>query len=311
MDVTLILGVHRTGSASFDHYMRANAARLSDAGIGFWGGSARAEGATCSMPPSADSLAPLDRINEAGGRIRTNLDRARIRGIRHLVISDPNIIGTNNGNLWEKRLYGAAGERIARYAQVFAGRLTRVVLSIRSSDTYWNSAIADAVGRGQRVPVAEDVQALLDSRRHWRQLITDLACALPDVEIQVHPYETLGSLPEHRLAAMTGIRDLPRKHAREWLNRAPGLARLREIVTQRGGDPAMLPPGDGRWQIFDRGQVMELRECYADDLFWLRGGAEGLATLIEETGPANKGTNPNAGKTQRGRPDGKEDRRMA
>ncbi len=58
--------------------------------------------------------------------------------------------------------------------------------------------------------------------------------------------------------------------------------------------------GEGRWHPFDSAQTAALREAYADDLLWLRAGADGLATLIEENGPGQAGEHPPAGQTTRG-----------
>ena len=62
---------------------------------------------------------------------------------------------------------------------------------------------------------------------------------------------------------------------------------------------------------FDSAQTAALREAYADDLFWLRAGADGLATLIEENGPGQAGEHPPTGQTTRGHDNDDEERRMA
>lgn len=311
MDVILHLGAHRTASTSFQHYMRANKSRLDQDGVGFWGPLRTRDGILTGVIPCETGQTPEEQFATAQERILQNLDRAEARGIRHLVVSDENVIGAPRNNLREGRLYGGIGERMARYSQAFGGRLTRLVLSIRSQDTYWSSVAAFAVARGHKVLPGEELSKLASARRQWRDVITDLACAVPEVEIQVHSYEVFGGMPERRLAAITGIEKGPTQHAREWLNRAPGLSELREILTERGEDPGVLPAGEGRWHPFDRDQIMALREAYADDLYWLRAGADGLATLIEETASAKAGKQPSADDATRGQTDGKEDRRLA
>ena len=311
MDVILHLGAHRTASTSFHHYMRSNAARLDLSGIGFWGPVSAtppdAQGETnltADTPPEAQFATARDRICE-------NLDHAEQRGLTHLVVSDPNVIGDGAALLRDAQLYGAIGERMARYSQAFGGRLTRIVMMIRSQDRFWGSLAAGCVARGQGGVSAAHLDKLVTSTRNWREVVTDLACAVPDVAIDVQLFETIGGMQERRLAAMTGLHKVPSQHAREWLNRAPGLTELREILTERGEDPDVLPAGEGRWQPFDREQNMALREAYADDLYWLRGGADGLATLSEETGPDKAGKHAPSGNPKRGQTDGKEDRRLA
>jgi hypothetical protein len=64
-------------------------------------------------------------------------------------------------------------------------------------------------------------------------------------------------------------------------------------LEKRGEDPRPLI-GSGRWLPFNRPQVVTMREAYLDDLFWLHAGADGLASIIEETGADRTGTNPAA-----------------
>lgn len=312
MDIILHLGAHRTASTCFQHYMRENAGDLRKAQIGYWGPFRTRDGLLAGVIPVIGSTSsPAEQFRRAKGRIALNLRRAEAGGTRQLVISDENMIGAPRRNLRDSRLYGAIGERIARFNEAFGGRITRVALSVRSQETYWSSVAAFAVGRGHRVPTADDLDRLVTTNRHWREVIDDLSCATPQAELMVLPYEVYGGLPERKLSVMTGMATPPRKYAREWLNRAPSLAQLRQILRVRGEDPAQLPEGDGRWHPFDHAQSMALREAYADDLFWLRAGAEGQATLIEETGPLKTGQIPQAAQTKRGQPNGIEERRLA
>lgn len=311
MDVILHLGPHRTASTSLQHYMRANATRLERAGVGYWGPQRTRRGILTGVVAADTGELPEAQFAAAQERIMQNLAHAEARGIEYLVVSDENVIGGPRRNLREAQIYGGIGERMARYAQAFDGTITRLVLSVRAQHTYWSSIAAYAVSRGSKVPPREDLDRIVASNRSWRDVITDLACAVPDVDIQIQPYEVFGGMPEYRLAAMTGLKNLPTAHAREWINRAPGLEELREILTERGEDPGQLPAGDGRWFPFDRDQTMALRETYADDLYWLRAGADGIARLIELNGPEKAGEQPPEGRTKRGQSDGKEDRRLA
>ena len=311
MEIILHLGAHRTASTSFQDYLHRNATTLRRAGIGVWGPGQTRDGLLTGVVPVPGRRPPAQQLARATGRVSIALARARARGIECLLVSDENMLGAPRRNLRRSTLYDDAGERLARYAQAFGGRVSRVALSIRGQDSYWASALAFAVARGHRVPSAAELDRLVSAGRHWRDVVADVACAFPQAQIRVLPHEVFGGQPERKLEIMTGRDGLPRRHARTWLNRGPGLDRLRAIVAERGGDPARLGPGDGRWQPFDPAQAAALRDAYADDLFWLRAGADGFATLTEETGPGQAGQQPPTGQTTRGHPNGDEERRLA
>ncbi|SLN28834.1 hypothetical protein ROG8370_01122 [Roseovarius gaetbuli] len=311
MEIILHLGAHRTASTSFQHYMNANRKVLEAQGIGYWGPDVTRDGVLTGVIPVAGRRTATEQLDRARGRIALRLHRAEAAGLRQLVVSDENMIGTPRRNLRDNRLYGGIGDRMARFANAFDGRITRVAVSVRGQDAWWSSAMAFAVGRGHRVPGPDDLDRLVTVNRHWRDVITDLACAVPGAETLVLPHEVYADLPEEKLRQMTGIDSLPRKAAREWLNRAPDLEELRKLVTARGGDCARLGEGTGRWRPFDRYQTLALQEAYSDDLFWLSAGAGRLARLTEETGPVKAGQNPPIGQTTRGHPNDEEERRLA
>jgi len=301
MEITLHLGAHRTASTSFQHYMRKNGARLAAFGIGFWGPQQTRKGLMEGIFPSPGTVPAEQQAERERCRIALAIAKAEEAGFTRLIISDENLIGTPRRNLRDMRLYPGIGERMARYGDALDGRVVRAVLSIRAQDAWWDSTIAFAVARGAQLPPAAELRHIASSPRSWQDVITDLSCALPQVELKVILHEAFASMPERRLAAMMRCADLPRAHAREWLNRSPDLSELRQALLDRGSDPALLPAGDGPWQPFGHEERAVLREAYADDLFWLRAGAGGLATLTEEHGPDQAGQTPLAGAQIRGR----------
>ncbi|MEL7013266.1 MAG: hypothetical protein AAFO72_08295 [Pseudomonadota bacterium] len=311
MKVSLHIGAHRTGATSFQHYLAENATRLRARGICALGPDATRDGWFTGIVPLPNSDPVEVQLDRATTRLALNLSRLRHENFRHLVLSDANIMGTLPRNLRMQGLYRDLGERVARFYIAFNGDIDRVVLTIRSQESLWASVFAQAVTQGQSVPDARMLDALCAAQRSWRDVVLDLACALPGVEIQVMPYEIFGGLPERLLEHMTGMADMPRLHARAWLAKSSPLERLRQIVAERGDDPATLPAGAGRWRPFGSDQVATLREAYADDLFWLRSGAEGLACIVEETGPVRTGRDPASDLMKRGRSDGIEKRSLA
>lgn len=311
MDIHLHLGAHRAASTSFQFYMRSNAETLGDGGVGYWGPPRLRKGLFHGVTPVASVMSPAQQIERARGRIALRLAKLEARGLRALVVSDENMLGSVRHNLRHRQLYPAAGQRLARYRHAMGGRVDRVILCIRAPQHYWASAYAFSLMRIGQVPGRAELSEIAAMPRSWRDVVTDLACALPDTEIIVLPHERLAPYPEARLAALLGRADVPRKHAREVRNARPSTAALVARLTECGLDPgpyAEMAEGAG---LFDREARARMAETYADDLYWLRAGADGLARICEETTPETAGTNPDPGAIRRGQSNGTQARRMA
>ncbi len=316
MDVILHVGAHRCATTSFQTYLRLNSAALQQRGVGFWGPWRMRTNMLCAIVPKPGAGAARDRQRRGVGRLRMHLARSRGLGVQTLVVSDENMLGSVRENLRFCELYCGAGERMARYAQAFDGRIRHVLLNIRGLDTYWASAAGFGLTRGREMPGAPALTRLAGAGRSWRDVITDLAHAMPDATIWVAPFEVFAGRPEAQLSALTRMQP-PRAHARERLNATLRLPQLRALADELGTG-WVFPEGDGRWQPFDPGQVADLREAYADDLMWLTGGADGLARLLPDPAKIPMPQTIRAGKSPpqhhdmtRGRLDDRQERRVA
>ncbi|VAW01878.1 FIG00992965: hypothetical protein [hydrothermal vent metagenome] len=298
MDIILHLGAHRTATTSFQQYMYKNANENLTAGLVFWGPAQTRDQLFNGVIPGAKRKSFLHRVldkkkfKNVRRRVAECLEQARNEGGTQIVISEENMIGNSRLNLRETRLYGSIHDRMTRCNRAFDGKITRAVLSVRSLDDYWSSVLAYGVGRGYYLPQAKNLEQLVSGGRHWREVITDLAAAMPKTEIIVYPFEDFNGRPDAQLAIMTGRKDVPRNHTRMWLNSAPELPQIRQVLADRGGHQNKMPHGEGRWQPFNKEQIAILRNAYAADLNWLRAGADGLAILIEDTRASEGGEHP-------------------
>lgn len=312
MDIILHIGAHRTASTSFQAYLRANADALEELAVCFWGPKRTRGGLFSGIVPVNGSPRLERQARMAKGRIGLQVERARLNGMRQLIVTDENIIGASRRNLRDTTLYRGAGVRMAQHAAAFGGRITRAVVSIRCLDSYWSSALAYGIGRGHQLPDAAHLEAIVQQKRSWRDVITDLACAMPGVELLVLPHETYGGMPERRLEIMTAATwAAPTRQHRLWLNQAPDMAQLRKYLALRGEDPARLGPDEGRYEPFTATQRARLRETYQDDLFWLASGADGLAKLMTEKTRDQTGTSPQRDPLTRGQDDDQQEGRVA
>ncbi|GFE48455.1 hypothetical protein So717_02080 [Roseobacter cerasinus] len=244
------------------------------------------------------------------GRVALQVGAARSRGISTLVLSDEAMIGTVAENIAAAALYPQISAHIAAAVSALDEQIAGVLFCPRSLDYYWGSALADAVAQGHEVPDRAVLKAIAASERSWRDVITDLAQALPGVPIRVLPFEAFAGRPEAFLQAGTGV-SAPLDRDRRWLNRAPNLPELRRGLAHRSADGSALPFGMGRWNPFTPEETAALRERYADDMMWLVAGADGLATLTEDGAPIRAGQTLPTGAQTKGHGDEHEERQMA
>ncbi|WP_270729331.1 hypothetical protein [Shimia sp. Alg240-R146] len=296
MDVILHVGAHLTGVSSLTYYLERNRRKLRDHGLALWTVSDTRKGLFDGLTLRSGLHGVERRRMRGAGRVRLRcaaLEKARAK---ELLVCDPGILGGVSDNVATERLYPAAGERGARMAHAFEGRVKRVFVNIRALEDYWAAALAHAVTNGFPLPLQSELDRLVTQPRSWRRVITDLAAAMPGAEILVAPFERVGERPDDVVEfAVAGRFGAPANLRVGMGPQIPQLNALREVLLDRYEDEEDLPDGSGRWQPFNAVQIETLREIYAADLKWLRSGADGLAYLIEEKDPVLAGKRPLVG----------------
>lgn len=289
MDISLHLGVHRTGSTSLQVFMNDNRKLLARDKVAVWGPGRTRSGLFEGLIRDPDMLSEADQVlgDRSVQRIKMELDRARKNGMGRVVISEENMSGTMARNLRRCRLYDQVGPRLKRFAPAFEGHALRIGLAIRSYDTYWASALAFRVKGGEELPSAKKLDALTLQPRRWRHVVSDIAAVFPQAEICIWTFEGWMGLPQAQLNALTGTR-LPHGLTNDTrLNNASlSSAEIGRIAQERGQHEAAkaLLPQPGRYQPFDAQQLQKLRQDYATDLDWLTQGSDGLATYFDPAG---------------------------
>lgn len=309
MDIILHVGAHRSGSTSFQHYLRGNRAQLHGDGTALWEPHMLRKGVFDGLFAAPRMRNGRNLQRRAMGRVRMHAAQAKRAGAERLLVSEENMIGAPRACLRAATLYPAMGERMARLDAAFEGRISRVVMSIRALDLWWSSVAAYGVARGHAVPDAARLTAIAGAPRTWRDVITDLSCALPQAEIVILPFEQFVGQADKTLAQAT-MRPAPTSQAQSWLNRSPDVGMLRETMEKNGVPitalPSHLAEGEGRWNPFEPEQAACLREAYADDMMWLTAGADGLATLTQDPSRTRAGTSLPAGSLTKGQPNDQE-----
>lgn len=280
MNVILHIGAHRCATTSFQHFLRHNAAALAARGVGFWGPLRTRGGLLRGVKPGRGATRATHRHAppEVRDRIRQRVDRSAARGANTLLVSDENMLGSVKANLETGSLYPDAGFHMSLFADAFRGRALAVALNIRAYDTYWASALGYQVARWGTVPGRDCIARLAGCARGWRDVIADLAQAMPNRPLFVLPYETFAGRPAAQFSAMTGL-TLPVESTGKVLNATPDLPKLRELAAVSEGTGGVLPKGEGQWQPFLARETERMRGRYAEDLKWLAAGADGLARV--------------------------------
>lgn len=308
MKVILHIGAHRTGTTSFQAYVRQNRDFMRARRIGFWGPMRTRKGLFHGIQPAMGQGASA--ATRARGRVQLNLEKSERNGIRTLLVSDENMLGTMRRNMRERSLYRDVGERMARYAAAFDGRIDTIVLSTRALNHFWSSAAAFCVSRGHVALQPDELLRVAYGPRTWRDVIADVACAVPDARIVVVPFERTAGRPDAMFRGTTGLFG-PRNAAETWLNRSPSAPELRTMLEERGDDPDLVSGLSPRWTPFDPSAIAAMREAYMDDIHWLTAGADGLATLTEDLGQRGAGQTLPHGPLTRGHGNDDEERRVA
>ena len=289
MDVILQIGAHRTASTSFQTYLRQSSDALGDQGIGFWGPLRLRKGLLHGVMPDALVARRSIAFARAQGRIGLQLESSKQMGLSQVIVSDENMLGKMRHNISCQSLYPSAGERIARTIAAFRGAIQVIHLSIRCLSQYWPSALSFCIPRGVLVPKSERILALAQQPRDWRDVITDISAAAPNARIFVSTYEQFGARPQALASYLLGG-PAPQMGKAIWRNQRPA---ARDLIRLPLSDCELerlnAQISADAWQPFSSAQCAMLQERYADDLFWLRCGADGLAHYLEDPASAQMG----------------------
>ncbi len=308
MELVLHIGAHRTATTAFQKFLEHNAAALAAEKVTALGSSVTRAGLLTGLMchPRTSNAEKDRRAHRACGLLHLMLAEKQRGGFEQVILSEPNLLGGIAENVKAGYLYPSARGRLMRARSGFTPNLKRIVLSIRSYETWWASQLAVSVAIGHALPDEGTLDRLVTQPRRWRMLIKDIQDVFPRTEILVLPYERIGAQPERTLALISGVCIPSVEHqARDQHAMAPTVQYLRKIVNDRGETPKssnLFNVGSGHWRPFPTGHSEALKEAYADDLAWLRDQDGTGITFIDD-----QGQTPNWEEDLRGQDDGFEE----
>ena len=281
VEICVHLGAHRTGSTGLQMLLNGQRPALRRAGIAYWGPERTRGGLLAGLVKNPQQLSARD--TQLGlrscGRLRMEFARLEQSGVRQLIVSEENLIGTMAQNLEAVRLYGQVADRLARVTPAFEGRSLRIGFAIRAYDLHWASQMAFRVKAGAVLPSAADLDRLVTQPRRWRDVIADIGGIFPDAELVIWPFEGWVANPAPLIGAFVGrdvaLGPMAKPHKS---NASATATELAEIATERGdldGAERLATAGQGaRYMPFDAEQAWKLQEDYRADITWLKAGAD-------------------------------------
>jgi hypothetical protein len=289
LKVILHVGAHRTGTTSLQSWLMQNADALAAAGIAVWGPDRTRAGLFAGLVKRPDTITLADDLlaRRSAQRIRAELARLAEAGMRRLIVSEENMLGSMAMNIDQATLYPDARARLDRIAEAFDGAVSGVALAIRSHDDWWASVLGAGGARAIAAPDAALLRRLADHPRGWRSIIATLAEAFPAAPRIVWPFEALVGRHAAQLQALAPGAALP-----------PGLfedhrarnRRLRALPGAADGAAAAMP--------FTPRQRAAMRARYEQDLAWLASGPAGVT--MTKTVAGYPGKHPGAAAEEEG-----------
>ena len=282
MDVTLHLGAHRTGTTTLQKYLENNRDHLDGIGTEFWGPKQTRSGLFTGLEKKPGALTEQEVFQgeRACDLIRMELDQLEMKGVKSLIVSEENMIGSMWGNLSSGCLYPDAQARLQRFVDGFGGHCMRVALSIRSYEDYWASVLTFLVQSGRMIPTKQEIDRVVTQPRRWRDVITEVAAVFPSAELVVWPFEAMAGQVNEQLALLNGgITPVQMRGQNKWHNASAAGSKLRQLLNDGGhtGLAAKIPDGSTRWQPYGAPEIATFQAQYDEDIAWLRSGADGIA----------------------------------
>ncbi|WP_375282176.1 hypothetical protein [Pseudooctadecabacter sp.] len=259
MDLTVHIGAHRTGSTLVAQAITQSVADYPDCGVAVWHPRhLRAMGGWQAVPrslkpggaPTSKTAARI--LDGLKAQLDGDAQAEAARGVRHLVISEENLMGTMRTNMGHGVFYPDVARRLRAYDMVLPKTPTRVALGVRDYGSVWSSAFHYIPQAGKEPPSRDGARAaLLGSDRGWTDIIAEVYSVWPDVEIYVWQQE---DLEDHAAFICAGLLEVPE-----------------DKITLPDARVNRLEASQGRRPLFDAKERALLTQRYRDHLSALHG----------------------------------------
>lgn len=174
-EVLIHLGAHRTGTSTLQKFLSLNQSALLQSGV------------QTVIPPYSRQINPED----------IHIDQPKF------LISEENMLGTMENNLWQEGLYPDAQKQLQRYQNLMADS-DKILFSIRNYVDFWTSVFFYCA-KSQNILLTKDkLEELVNTSRGWKDVIQDIRHVAPNAEIIVRAHEWKIDNPKQQLLKVTG-----------------------------------------------------------------------------------------------------------
>lgn len=232
------IGAHRTGTTSLQHFLDANRNTLLELSIKVY------------VPPATRE--PTKTVLPKKGTT---------------ILSEENLIGTMENNIWEASIYPDMAQFIERNKYSFDG-MSALILSIRDIADWWRSSILFTMERDLPLPSPEGLARIAESERSWVNVVEELREIFPQTPIFVREFQWKPDNPKQLLRFVTDIEELNRcRLDRRPRNVAPLYNKLIATFFCRNDfDSLRRVKADPALALFTREQIDKMDRRYDEDL---------------------------------------------
>ena len=145
-------------------------------------------------------------LEELKDKLADEFDLERQRGVKTLIVSEENILGTMKRNFTERAFYQGAARRLKIYADLLPKTPRKIAMGVREYSSVWTSAYFYSKERANDLPAPDEMRlAMIADDRGWLNVTRDIQSVWPDAPIQMWRQEDLA---DHITSICASITDL-------------------------------------------------------------------------------------------------------
>ena len=154
-------------------------------------------------PISKAAAVALDTL---ASQIASDAAKERARGVKTLILSEENFMGSMGNNFRSNTFYPDVARRLAAFDSLLPASPDRIAMGVREYGSVWTSAFHYLPQVGKTAPPMQAARdALIEDRRGWGEVVQDVSAVWPDTRLLMWQQEHLADDLAQICAAITGL----------------------------------------------------------------------------------------------------------